>query len=181
MTDTRPAAEARHTVTVEFEPGYGQRTTLRCHADADALCHAVYDCQCVEWYGSGTEDGRPFHCAGEDETERHYGRFEPYYCNIREWFENSDDPMGGDITFAVTATWAGDHYDFEPAALAARPAPVVSTADVEKAIDAVLATPADPMGDPRETARRDVLAVARALGITVADAPAVDDEGGQER
>lgn len=51
----------------------------------------------------------------------------------------------------------------------ARPASVVSGADVEKAIDAVLATPADPMGDPRETARRDVLAVARALGLTVAD------------
>lgn len=69
---------------------------------------------------------------------------------------------------------SGEVVDDRP--LATRPAPVVSAEVVERAVDAVLATPVDPMGDPRATARGDVLTVLSALGITVADTTAEDDQ-----
>ena len=92
-----------------------------------------------------------------------------------------------------------DALDALEAHLAARPAPVVSADAVERAAEAAFVS--DDLGghhkpgpfilNPhtwqnipevgRENYRRLVRDILAALGITVADTPAADDEGGQDR
>ena len=110
-----------HIVTVEFDQ-WGTTNTLRCTAPADALCRARYTCECEEWSEEGLIDGFPVHtvqrwdeATDEDVEDSHVGRFDPEYCNLREWFENTDEPLSGQSTFSVTAEWQGDHYSFHPA------------------------------------------------------------------
>lgn len=111
--------DADHTVTAEWDGGYGGTTfTFRCHAGPESECHAVYDCACEEWTHVGIEDGRPWHEAYDREADkevRHVGTFDPNECNLRDWFENTDDPMYGSLTFAVEAEYQGDFYLFRPA------------------------------------------------------------------
>lgn len=111
-----------HTVTVEWESGYGPTYSFHCNAPTDALCHAVYDCDCEEYVDHGLEDGRPWHTTytGDGVGEaRHYGRFDTDHCIEREWFEITDDPLDGVLTFEVETVWEGDYYSFTPGSVVA--------------------------------------------------------------
>ncbi|WP_353707632.1 hypothetical protein ABRQ22_17375 [Cellulosimicrobium sp. ES-005] len=104
-----------HTVTARFEDGRHVEalSTMTCTAPADALCHAVWDCDCEAWDLPRVEDGRPVHMSmygGE-----HTGQLDPEFCNLREWFDNSDETLNGEITFPVTPEWTGDGYLFNAA------------------------------------------------------------------
>jgi len=111
-----------HTVTARFEDGWFAEAlaSMKCTAPADALCHAVWDCGCEEWSDPRIEDGRPVHSVivyddEEDREEWHVGRFDPEFCNLREWFDNSDETLNGDVTFPVTPEWTGEGYVFNVA------------------------------------------------------------------
>jgi hypothetical protein len=77
----------------------------------------------------------------------------------------------------VGELWSDHMADVATAWFAARPAPVVSGVDVERALDQMRAWAPDEWGPINAAQARTF---ARALGITVADAPAADVEGGQE-
>lgn len=103
---------ADHVVTIDLEYGWGGSVTLACKARADAMCHAVWDCECEWWCKSGIgADGKPWHAPGdysEPERERHVGTFDPTQCNWKDWAENSDECLRGKVTFAVTPEWDGE-------------------------------------------------------------------------
>ena len=103
--------------------------TFECHAAADALCHAVYACDCEEWFESGVEDGNPWHetemitvCASEswERTVRHYGRFDPQECMARDWIENQGELESqqygpyGRILVPVDISWTGHGMEWRP-------------------------------------------------------------------
>ena len=106
-----------HTVTIRFdELGYGPSYSMTCTEPAESLCHAVWDCSCESSDDCGEEGGRPWHESsyGED-RERHYGTYDPTSCNVREWFENSEDVyecIKGSISFDVASEWNGDYYEW---------------------------------------------------------------------
>ena len=95
---------------------------FECHAPADALCRAVYDCGCEEWFEAGVEDGVPWHeCAGEswERRVRHFGRFDPRECNTRDWIEG--DPLGcqasgtdSQVVIPVDLAWTGYGVEWKP-------------------------------------------------------------------
>jgi hypothetical protein len=96
---------AEHTVTVVWECGYPPTYRFACHAPAGALCHADFDCPCETWRNLRVDgDGRPSHT--DDAGVRHVGGYGET-CNLREWFENGDEPLEGHITFTVMPSWDG--------------------------------------------------------------------------
>jgi hypothetical protein len=102
-----------HFVTLDLEDWHpGDRPSLTCEAPADAMCHAVWTCQCEWWHGSGVSDeGKPWHSVGdlnEDDGERHYGTFDPTECNLRDWAENSDECLRGKVLLPVRAEFDYD-------------------------------------------------------------------------
>lgn len=104
-----------HTVTARFEDGHFVEAlaTMTCTAPADALCHAVWNCDCDSWCTQGVNsEGLPFHESEDDYGPDHVGRFDPEFCNLREWFDGSDETLNGEITFPVTPEWTGDGYRF---------------------------------------------------------------------
>lgn len=113
---------ADHFVTIDLEDwSPGDRPTLICKAPDDAMCRALWTCECEEWFKSGIEGGRPWHAPGdysEPEYERHVGRFDSTECIYRDWAENSDECLRGIVTIPVTPEHNGDHVLFH-AALAA--------------------------------------------------------------
>lgn len=114
-THDRPSAlDDMHTVTLTFN-GVAPTATFACHAPSTAICHAVWTCACEEWDEAGVTDGVPWHRVDDSDIEphRHEGALDDRECNLRDWFENSDDPLHGHVTVPVTATWQGDHYTFE--------------------------------------------------------------------
>ena len=105
-----------HTVTIEFEP-MGPTAEMTCTAPADADCRRRYDCDCVTWFETGIEeDGRPYHVVGDwserHHDDRHYGTFDPEWCNEVEWFDAADglDNTTGTVTFTVESEWDDDHF-----------------------------------------------------------------------
>ena len=104
---------ADHFVKVDLEAGWpGDHPTLICKATADAICHAVWTCDCESWHDQGVEGGVPWHSTGdysERLTERHVGRLDPDRCNLSDWAENSDECLRGTITVPVVAEF---DYDF---------------------------------------------------------------------
>lgn len=105
-----------HLVTADWEPNGGPSMSLKCEAPAEALCHAVWACECEEWDEDGVEDGKPWHRHdGDSHLARHRGKFDPTECNLRDWFENSDEPMEGAIVFRVDPVFHGDYVTFKPA------------------------------------------------------------------
>lgn len=81
-----------HTVTLTVEDGF-LSGRMECHAPPDALCRARWDCDCEEWGDiATTHDGRPWHQRTEG-GDRHYGRFDPDWCNHAEWFNDGDSPQ----------------------------------------------------------------------------------------
>lgn len=141
----RPSAPSvAHTVTVEWGDHGGVSYQFRCNAPAEALCHAVYTCECDEWTDGGVENGRPWHSsvryddADVEHEDRHYGTLDPDECGQRDWFENSDEVLRGSVTFPVTGTYeTGGGCTFE---VAGTPAPTVTT---EQAWDEGFATGVD--------------------------------------
>ena len=96
--------------------------TFECHAADDALCHAVYDCRCEEWFESGVEDGVPWHEIADGQvTLRHYGRFDPQECNVRDWIDGQGEldsqrhGPAGRILVPVEVFWTGHGMEWSPA------------------------------------------------------------------
>lgn len=122
MTSTTAATQATdHEVTInldEFWPS--SRVKFDCYAPPEAMCHAVFDCGCESWHEAGVDSGRPWHHHDEwpssRQDTRHWGRFDPSECNLRDWAENSDEVLRGVLTFGVTGHWDGDCYTFTPVA-----------------------------------------------------------------
>lgn len=109
--------EAPHTVTLEWDKDGYLRSTLNCPDAPESLCHAVYNCDCEEYGAEGVADGRPWHSPyAYDEAPslvRHRGVFDPAVCNLRDWFDNEDDPIvTSSITVPVKPVWTGDGYEF---------------------------------------------------------------------
>jgi hypothetical protein len=106
-----------HTVTAEFSGDGWPVLTMTCHEPPESACHAKFDCECEAYTRTGVEDGIPWHedeAIGDDDApERHFGRFDPDECNLRNWAENSDEWLTGKVTFPVTSVWEGDYYRFE--------------------------------------------------------------------
>jgi hypothetical protein len=124
-----------HTVTIDWD-NHGCHT-FTCHAPADALCRASWDCTCEEWIGLVVEDGVPWHDAGTDvEVGRHRGRFDGGGCNLRDWYDEcrGADLLTGEVTFPVLEEWERDgHYTFKVQA----PAPSVTPEQIETARQAM--------------------------------------------
>lgn len=110
-------------------------TTFECHAATDSLCHAVYDCDCEEWFADGVDDGVPWHetetltgCAGEswERTVRHFGRFDLQECNARDWIygqgelDSQRPGPDGRILVPVEVSWTGHGVEWRPARGGAR-------------------------------------------------------------
>ena len=124
-------AEPEHAHRLVIEDGF---VMFECHAPADALCRAVYNCDCEEWFEAGVEDGVPWHetetlteCAGEswERKVRHYGRFDQRECNAGDWIEG--DPIGcqargtdGRVVIPVDVAWTGHGVEWKPAKGGAR-------------------------------------------------------------
>lgn len=119
--ERRMTTDPLHTVTAEWGQ-YGAAYRFHCAAPPESLCHAVYDCHCEGWIDAGIESGRPWHTIAEydedatdgDRDVRHLGVLKPDECGLRDWFENTDDPLHGAVTFPVRAEWEGDYYTFHP-------------------------------------------------------------------
>ena len=145
MTDTTPQPGAdqhtdieapTHFVEVNLEDWHpGDCPTLICKAPADALCHAVWTCDCESWHSQGVEDGAPWHSTGdysERLDERHVGTFDPEFCNLKEWAANSDECLRGKVTVPVVPEWDFDFVTFHAAPLAERGLAVVPSGEVER-------------------------------------------------
>ena len=105
---------SEHTITVELGP-YGPYAEMTCTAPETADCRRRFVCGCETWFRTGVEDGRPYHIPGdysENLDERHYGVFDPSWCNEVEWFDSCDglDNTAGKVTLAVESKWEGEHY-----------------------------------------------------------------------
>ncbi len=108
-----------HTLTIDFDRYGDVVTTINCHAPADARCHVQYRCDCEEINNHRIVDGVPQHTAWTydnegDETEvTHVGEFDPTFCHLAEWHDNSDEDVRGKITVPVTPSWEGEFYLFD--------------------------------------------------------------------
>ncbi|SFK31786.1 hypothetical protein [Cellulomonas sp. KH9] len=122
---------ATHTVTADFGRDGWPIYTFNCHAPAESPCHAVYDCGCDDgWADETVVDGVPSHRPMyDDEGTRHAGHLNTQACNLRDWFENSDEVLRGAYTFPVTPDWQGDHVLFH--AVDEHPRPQVETFDLD--------------------------------------------------
>jgi hypothetical protein len=113
---TSPTAPSPHVVTAEWSPHSSWPSyRLTCNAPADAICHAVYACDCPEWDEAGVDEHGPWHThydADADDDVRHYGKTDPAECHLRDWLENSDEAILGSVTFPVRPEWEGDGYVF---------------------------------------------------------------------
>jgi hypothetical protein len=108
--------EPTHFVTFDLEDWHpGDCPRMTCTAPADAMCHAVWSCDCEWWCKDGIEDGQPWHAPGdfsEHEYERHIGKFDPKVCMFSDWAENSDECLRGVVTIPVTPEHDGDYVLF---------------------------------------------------------------------
>jgi hypothetical protein len=111
---------AEHLVTADWGTGESWPTLhLACKAPDDAICHAVWDCECEQWGEHGVDSTGPWHehaAYDVDPAVRHYGRFDKTECNLVNWFDNSEEMMRGSISFPVAAEFDGDYYTFTPEA-----------------------------------------------------------------
>ena len=48
----------------------------------------------------------------DDNPERHHGTLDPATCNLRDWFDATEEPIRGSITFPVRPEFDNDHYLF---------------------------------------------------------------------
>lgn len=116
-TDTtvkRPRSE--HAVIIDADD-CGLTTRLICTAPPDALCHAIWTCDCEEQYAAEIRNGVPAHRPYSDDPDTwHAGRLDPTACAFRDWYEGSEETLRGTVRVPVSPEWHGDHYTFELAA-----------------------------------------------------------------
>lgn len=103
-----------HTITITAEEGLLRAGDFVCDAPPDALCHAVWSCDCETYHSEGIRNGVPAHQPGwcDDDTTWHAGRFEPGFCNYRDWFDGMDETLDGSAVIPVTPRWEGEEYAF---------------------------------------------------------------------
>lgn len=108
-----------HSVTIDFEGMYPHPSSFHCSAPDDAMCRAVWDCDCESWEYEGIAGGVPWHGFTDSylvadsvrtTVTRHRGRFDPNHCNIIDWLANSDETGRGTITLPIKPEWQGDYY-----------------------------------------------------------------------
>jgi hypothetical protein len=108
-----------HFVTIDLEDWRpGDHPSLTCEAPPEAMCHAVWTCDCEWWCKTGIENGRPWHAPGdysEPEYERHVGTFDPAECNLKDWAENSDECLRGKVMLPVRVEFDYDAVLFHAA------------------------------------------------------------------
>lgn len=103
-----------HTITYDLQyPGNG---TLECHAAPDAVCRAVFDCECERFHDYHVVDGVPHHFGTYDDgytvRAHHVGRFDPDECALIPWHENSDEDVSGNVRVTVEAEWLEEYVEF---------------------------------------------------------------------
>lgn len=103
-----------HTVTISFVDGYTVYA-FRCNAGPESLCHAVYTCDCDEYYDSCIRNGVPAHRPSPFDMDTwHAGVFSAGECSHKDWFDNADDvPLDGEMTFSVNPVWHGGYETFD--------------------------------------------------------------------
>ena len=175
---------SEHTVTIDWGRDGWATNRFECHAPADAMCHAVWSCDCEEFYDAGIRNGVPAHRPDPDDPDRwHAGTFNAAACNLRDWFDNTDEPLRGEVTVPVRAEWQCGGYEFRPGA------PVAASATVTReqrdgAIyalcdwDSDLADRGGPSDEHWADRSQDVDRVLTALGLTVADGPSGEADRG---
>ena len=101
--------------TINYDLRYPGNGVLECHAAPDAMCHAVFDCECESYDGYHVVDGKPHHHSSYDGIEasgHHVGHFDPDQCNLRDWHENSDEDVAGEVRVYVKEEWSSDYVKF---------------------------------------------------------------------
>ena len=100
-----------HTLDITFDEG--ARASLICAAPADALCRAVWVCECESIGGYEVIDGSPTH-KGDEHRAPHVGQFVSDACNYRDWFDEGEgiDEVSGRLSVDIEADWQGDYYEF---------------------------------------------------------------------
>lgn len=107
-----------HSIVYDLQyPGNG---TLECHAAPDAVCRAVWNCDCETIHDFHVVDGQPHHFSTwesfwEDDQVRghHVGKFDPDECHLRVWHEESEESVTGTVRVTVEPEWHGDYYTFK--------------------------------------------------------------------
>ena len=120
-----------HSVTIAFEPTFMlPGLSFNCNEPPEAICRAVFDCECEAYYGSGVDEQGPWHevddydSDGPDPKTRHYGK-PGGECGQLLFITESGcpDEMGdGEVTVPVRLQWEGDDYSWHidpPTALSA--------------------------------------------------------------
>lgn len=107
---------SEHRATLDFDGGYVTQT-LTCTAPPHSMCHAVFDCDCDEFYDSRVVDDHPVHVLRPDDYNEqiHTGRFSPSHCTVREWSENlQEEILHGQVTFDVRVEYQTDFLTLHP-------------------------------------------------------------------
>ena len=107
-----------HSIIYDLQyPGNGE---LECHAAPDAVCHAIFDCDCEVFHDFHVVDGAPHHYSTYDDgltvRAHHVGRFDAEECNLRTWHENSDEDVAGKVRVYVKEEWSADYVEFHATA-----------------------------------------------------------------
>ena len=100
-----------HTLDITFDEGFS--ASFICAAPADALCKAVWVCECESIGGYAVINGLPTH-KGDAHRAPHVGKFVADACNYRDWFDGGEGlyEVAGRLSVDVEADWQGDYYDF---------------------------------------------------------------------
>lgn len=113
-----PKKDSEHTLVIKYTKGW-QQMHINCHAHEQAMCHAVFDCACEEYFNLRIIDGHPVHDHSvlddddNEQVEQHIGEFEDDECNLKDFFDNTDEPVEkGCIEVPVEAVWEGEYYSF---------------------------------------------------------------------
>lgn len=103
-----------HTITYDLQhPGNGE---LECHAAPDAVCRAVFDCECERFHDFHVVDGVPHHYDTYEDgftvRAHHVGRFDPDECALIPWHDGSDEDVSGTVRVTVEPDWREDYVEF---------------------------------------------------------------------
>lgn len=94
-----------HSTVIDMQ--YPSQGTFECNAPDDAPCHAVWKCDCEAIYDYESIGGCPTHRhSPETGSGIHVGTFDNNQCNLRDWFENQDESVSGQVRVHVSV---GEH------------------------------------------------------------------------
>lgn len=101
-----------HSVTIEAEERWGIHVTFHCDEPAEAMCRAIWRCECEQYYSSCIRNGVPAHQPDPDDPDCwHAGTFGGD-CDLRAWFDEGEDLLIGKVTLPVEAQWQDGYYTF---------------------------------------------------------------------